>query len=278
VARRQAPAPAGTDPRRVAEEAVEVIYEFATPEAPRLRGGIAAGRVEIETADTQTSVVEVEALRGNLENLKVEQHGREIVVEQRKKLGLRGDEFLIRITAPHGLDVDFNVASADLRARGQLGSLETNSASGDVTVEEVARNAKVRAASGDVHIERVAGAVDVNTASGDVAIGSAAGGASVRSASGDVRIGEAAKRVSINTASGDQLVERFAQGTVDVKSASGDVVVGVQQGSRLFVDARSLSGETSSEMALDGVETETDGPLVEIKAATMSGDIRIVRA
>jgi DUF4097 and DUF4098 domain-containing protein YvlB len=255
-----------------------VTYEFATPEPPRLKGGIAAGRLEIETADTQTTVVEVEALRGNLENLKVEQRGRDIVVEQRKKIGLRSEEFLVRVHAPHGLDVDFDVASADVTAHGRLGSIETNSASGDVTIEEVARNAKLRAASGDVHLERVGGTVDVNSASGDVAIGSAAGGASVRSASGDVRIGEAAKRVSIQTASGDQMIERFAQGTVDVKSASGDVLIGVQQGSRLFVDARSLSGETSSDVSLDGVETETEGPLVEVKAATMSGDIRIVRA
>jgi hypothetical protein len=86
--------------------------------------------------------------------------------------------------------------------------------------------------------------------------------------------------VSLNTASGDLEIGSIAQGSVDVKSASGDFRVGIAPGSRLFVDARSLSGETSSEVELGAAEPEaaSDGPLVEVKAATMSGDIRIVRA
>ena len=67
--------------RAAPEEAVAVRYEFATPEPPKLRGGIAAGRIEIETAETAETVVDVEAIRGDLEGLKVEQRGREIVVE-----------------------------------------------------------------------------------------------------------------------------------------------------------------------------------------------------
>jgi DUF4097 and DUF4098 domain-containing protein YvlB len=118
----------------------------------------------------------------------------------------------------------------------------------------------------------------VNTASGDVQVGRAAAGGTVRSASGDVQIGEAASRLTLNTASGDLLVGSIAEGTVDVKSASGDVRIGIAQGSRLFVDAKSLSGDTTSEVELGGVELATAGPLVEVKGTTMSGDIRIVRA
>ena len=140
------------------------------------------------------------------------------------------------------------------------------------------RDARVRSASGDVSIGWVGGRVDVNTASGDVSVRTAGNGAAVRSASGDVILGEMAKQVSVNTASGDQLIESVAEASIDLKSASGDVKVGIKKGSRLFVDARSLSGETSSEIELLGSETESEGPLVQLKAATMSGDIRIVRA
>ena len=118
----------------------------------------------------------------------------------------------------------------------------------------------------------------MNTASGDVQVGSAGGGGTIRSASGDVQIGEAAQRVSIQTASGDMVIDSIAEGSVDVKSASGDVRVGIKQGSRLHVDARSLSGDTTSELEIGGVEIATGGPLVEVKGTTMSGDIRIVRA
>jgi DUF4097 and DUF4098 domain-containing protein YvlB len=256
-----------------------VRYDFATQGPPKLRFGIGGGRIEVETADTDETTVEVEAIRGDVEDLKVEQHGRDIVVESRKRLGFKSDqEFDIRIRAPYGSDVDANVASAPFRATGRLGALEVNSASADIQVENVEREAKVRSASGDVQLGTVGGRADVNTASGDVQIASAAGGGTIRSASGDVQVGEAANRVSLNTASGDMVIGSIAEGSVDVKSASGDVRVGIKKGSRLHVDARSLSGDTTSEVELGGVEVATGGPLVEVKGTTMSGDIRIVRA
>ena len=254
-------------------------YDFATPEPPKLRFGIGAGRIEVETADVAETTVEVEAIRGDVEDLKVEQHGRDVVVESRKRLGLKSDqEFDIRIRAPYGSEVDANVASAPFRATGRLSKLEVNTASGDVQVENVERDVKIHSASGDVQLGSVGGRTDVNTASGDVQVDSAGGGGTIRSASGDVQIAEAARQVKLQTASGDMVISSIAEGSIDVKSASGDVRVGIKQGSRLHVDARSLSGDTTSEVELGGVETATGGPLVEVKGTTMSGDIRIVRA
>ena len=253
-------------------------YDFATPEPPKLRFGIGAGRVEVETADVAETTVEVEAIRGNVEDLKVEQHSRDIMIEGRKRFGFKGDEYDIRVRTPYGSEVDANIASATFRAAGRLGAVEVNTASGDVQVEDVERDAKVRSASGDVQLGSVGGRSDVNTASGDVQVGSATGGGTIRSASGHVQIGEAARRVSLNTASGDMQIASIAEGSVDVKSASGDVRIGVKQGSRLFVDAKSLSGDTTSEVEPGGVEVAAGGPLVEVKGTTMSGDIRIVRA
>jgi DUF4097 and DUF4098 domain-containing protein YvlB len=254
-----------------------VRHEFSTLEAPKLRFGIAAGRIDVETADVPTTVVDVEAIRGDLDDLKVEQHGRDIVIETKKKFG-RNSEFAIRISTPHGADVDANIASADFRVSGRLGEFEVNTASGDVQAEDVEHDVKIRSASGDVRLGAVGGRADVNTASGDVQVDTVGAGGTIRSASGDIQIGEAAKRVNVQTASGDLHVASIGEGEVDAKSASGDVLVGIRQGSRLHVDARSLSGDTSSEVELGGVEVSNDGPLVWVKAATMSGDIRIVRA
>lgn len=254
-------------------------YEFSTPEPPKIGAGIAAGSIEIETGETAETIVEVEAIHGDLDNLKVEQHGRDIVIEHRRRFAVtRNDEYEIRITTPHGADADLNVASAGVRAAGRYGEVELHTASGDLHVAEVERDAKVRSASGDVRLETVGGRVDVTTASGDVEVGAVHAGGAIRSASGDVRIGHAASRVVVQTASGDLVIDSIAEGAVDLKSASGDLRIGVGRGSRLYVDARSLSGVTSSEVELEGVDTGDEGPLVEVKAATMSGDIRIVRA
>ncbi len=253
-------------------------HEFAAPRAPALRISLAAGRIEVEAADADQTVVEVEAIRGDLENLTVSQRGDEVVVEHRRRFGRRDDEYDVRIQAPSGSSLDVNVAAADLVATGRFASAEVNTASGDVQVDRVDGDAKIRSASGDVRLGPVGGRADVTTASGDVEVRSAGAGGTLRSASGDVRIQEASRRVTVQTASGDQLIGAVDEGVVDLKSASGDLRVGIREGSRLFVDARSLSGDTTSELELTGVETEAEGPLVEVKAQSMSGDIRIVRA
>jgi DUF4097 and DUF4098 domain-containing protein YvlB len=233
-----------------------VTYEFVTSEPPRLRIAFASGDAVIETDESAETVVDVDA---DQDEFTVEQRGREIVLEQRKKFG-RGRSFDVRVRAPHGSDVEVELASADLRTRGRLGE------------------ARIRSASGDVELDAVAGRLDLTTASGDVVVRSATGGGSLRTASGDIRVGESGGRLSVVTASGDMDVESIAEGALDVKSASGDVKIGIKQGSRFRVDARSLSGDTVSELEVLGVETTTEGPLVDLKAASMSGDIRIVRA
>jgi DUF4097 and DUF4098 domain-containing protein YvlB len=254
-------------------------YEFDTATPPRLSVRIPAGLIDVVTGDSTRTTVEVDAIRGSEDDVRVQQRGDTIVVETRTRFGiLRDKEYAVRIDAPYGADLETETASADVRIRGRLTALNAKTASGDIVAEDVDGEAKVRSASADVVVRSVGGKADVNTASGDVLLGTVGGEISVRTASGDVRVSEAAAGVSILTASGDQEIGTATQGSLDLKSASGDVKVGVRRGSRVYVDARSMSGDTTSELALEGVETTTEGPLVELKAATMSGDIRIVRA
>jgi hypothetical protein len=93
-----------------------------------------------------------------------------------------------------------------------------------------------------------------------------------------VLVREAAGRLGLTTVSGDLVVGAIAEGALDLKSASGDMRIGIAQGSRFHVDARSLSGQASSDLEILGAETTTEGPLVELKATSMSGDIHITRA
>ena len=79
---------------------------------------------------------------------------------------------------------------------------------------------------------------------------------------------------------GDAEIRSAVAGDVRLNSASGDIEVGIAKGSRLWVDAQTLSGDTSSELDLEsgGTPETDDGPLVELKARSMSGDISIKRA
>jgi hypothetical protein len=109
-------------------------------------------------------------------------------------------------------------------------------------------------------------------------VGRVGGEARVDNASGDVELGEAGGSVKVRTASGDQQVRSVTQGRVDLTSASGDILVGIKQGSRVYIDARSMSGEVSSELELGDDAAGDDGPLVELQVTAMSGDVEVVRA
>ena len=81
----------------------------------------------------------------------------------------------------------------------------------------------------------------------------------------------------MQTASGDQRLESVASGRITMQSASGDQVVGVRRGSRVHIDARTMSGETTSELEIETQPSAGDGPVVELRLTAMSGDIRILR-
>jgi hypothetical protein len=67
---------------------------------------------------------------------------------------------------------------------------------------------------------------------------------------------------------------------MDLRALSGDLSVGIRKGSRLFVDANTVSGSTSSEVELSDAAPQegAESPLVELFAKTVSGDVRIERA
>ena len=123
--------------------------------------------------------------------------------------------------------------------------------------------------------------MEVSSASGDVSVNSVGGEANIQLVSGDLHIREAADSVSANTVSGDQRLEAVLKGRLDLRAISGDISVGIRRGSRVFIDANTVSGSTSSELELADAPQEAgdeDSPLVELFAKTVSGDIRIERA
>jgi hypothetical protein len=74
------------------------------------------------------------------------------------------------------------------------------------------------------------------------------------------------------------VLEAVVTGDVTVNSASGDVRIGIRRGSRAYLDCSTVSGDTTSELDVTGEEPAGDGPLVNVKARTVSGDITITRA
>ncbi|MGZ4320073.1 MAG: DUF4097 family beta strand repeat-containing protein [Gaiellaceae bacterium] len=278
---------------------------FQTPGQVRLDIRLGAGEIRLETGAGSETTVTLEPLRddegtrGAIEDARIDLrkrgNGHEVLVEVRGR-HFRNAEVSIEIRCPDGADVKAKTGSAGIEGHGRFGSLDAQSGSGDVQFGELSGDAKIDAASGDVQLGEVGGELRTNTASGDVQIGQIGGPAKINSASGDVQLGEAAgsldvnsasgdvqvqeagSSVSVNTASGGQTIGSVSEGKVSLKSASGDLKVGIREGSTLWVDARSRSGQVRSELPVSDAPPEGDAPHVELRASTMSGDIEVVRA
>jgi putative adhesin len=281
---------------------------FKTPGAVRLDIRNGAGEVRLDAGSSQDeTTVTLEPLRDNessteaIQTARVELHeradGQDVVIDVRgRSKWFRGAEVLIAVTCPLEPAVEIKTGSADIEGRGLMKSVDVETGSGDVQFADISGDAEVSAASGDVQISLIGGEARLNTASGDIQVGmiggdgrvnSASGDVMIRtaggrfeanSASGDVQVKEALGSVSANTASGDQQIGSVIQDSVNLRSASGDIRVGIKEGSRLYVDARSRSGDVTSELPVSDAPPEGDAPLIELRANTMSGDITIHRA
>ena len=160
--------------------------------------------------------------------------------------------------------------------------MDVKTASGDLQLDRSKGTTRIKTASGDVHIGDAASSLEVQSVSGDLHAGAVRGDIRAQLVSGDVHVRDAGGSISTNTVSGDQRFEAVRRGRVELKAISGDVMVGVRSGSRVYVDANTVSGATSSEFELsDSPPPETladDAPLVELFVKTVSGDVRLERA
>lgn len=265
-------------------------HTFPTPEPIELDIDNPAGEVRVDATGQGETRVELTPLRGNsstrdaVDNAGVEfADGRLRITCQQRQYG-RGHPILVSVTAPAGSSLRTRTAVADVQVRGRIDSLEAVTASGDVAAENVDGEAQVRTASGDVSLGTVTGDVRARTASGNLRL-DRAGSLDAESASGDVTVRDLDGSAEVRTASGDLHVGRVARGELVVLTASGNVRIGLAQGALAHLAVSSLSGTVRNELPVEDAEGGTGdgdpgpgGAAVDIRARTLSGDIRIGRA
>ena len=282
---------------------------FETPGGVRLSVEIHSGLVVVTAGAAGRTVVSIEADTPGAAEL-VER----AIVESRPAEGdhvvevklprvygmrlLRRNAVTVRVEVPAGAHVAVATASADVEIRGPVGVVDFKTASGDASIDEVAADVTAKTASGNITIGRVGGDIRAATVSGDLRCSSVAGTALFTATSGDLELGAAGSRVEVKATSGDVRLGELAagakvmnvsgsvrvlaleEGTLLVRSVSGDVAVGVVRGVDLHVDVETASGVVHSDIPLTNAPLDGARPeaRVDLSVRSVSGNVEIGRA
>ena len=262
------------------------MYEFdrSTPVTVVLRAH--GGAVEIVAEERLTAQVDVQPMSAGgadaAQNTRVVLEDDTLLVQAPGAEAWswrRSPKLRITVRVPAGSSVAGKTASADVRARGLFGDVRLDVASGDIELESATGDVSLEAASGDLTVGRVGGSLRAKSSSGDLRLGDVTHDVNAETASGSIRTGAIDGSARAFTASGDIEIGSLRQGKGDIRSASGDITVGVAAGSAVWMDVNTSSGKSITDLTARGDVPPTDTPAeLELRIRTASGDIRIHRA
>jgi DUF4097 and DUF4098 domain-containing protein YvlB len=259
---------------------------FDTPEPILAYVELVAGSVTLTASDREDTVVEVrprdpsrssdvkaaEQARINFRN------GRLAVTTGKKHISIgRGGAVDIDIALPSSSRLETASVSADVQADGVLAECKLSTVSGDLRVDTVDGNIKADSVSGDITAQGVTGNVTVSTVSGNVMIDHLEGDVKFQAASGGITIGRLRGNAKAQTASGSIAVATAVNGAFTAHTASGEVEVGIPQGTAARLDLRTRSGLVTNALQEANGPAENDETLI-VQARTGSGDIMVRRS
>lgn len=276
---------------------------FDTPEPVAVTIDLTVGDVRITASDRAETLVEVHPSDGSNETdvkaaaqTRVAYSTGALLVKAPKLGGFfaRTGSIDVLIELPTGSQVHSDTRSGDFHGAGQLGDCQFKTGSGRIQLDQTGA-LRLRTGSGAITVERVAGHVEVATASGEVRIRQIDGTAVIKSSNGDTRVGEVTGDLRLNAANGDISVNRahasvsaktangnvhigeVMRGSVVLEAASGELEVGIREGTAAWLDVKSLAGKVHNSLDNADGPQQTD-ETVEVRARAYSGDIVVRRA
>lgn len=256
---------------------------FTTPEPISVRVEAAAGSVRLAATERADTVVQIRphdetdsADVWAAEHVRVDFRDGKLTVSGTRRPRLRGGSVDLEIELPAASHVYATLRSADLRAEGEFADVRVDAASGDVEVDVVTGKIKAASASGAITVHSVAGYASVSTASGSVRVENLAGDLKFKSASGSLSVDTLHGNVKSHTASGSVIIEAGVRGGVFAHTSSGEVAVGIPDGTAVRFDVVTGSGVVTNHLlAADGPEPDDETLLLQVRSG--SGDVHIHR-
>ncbi len=273
---------------------------FDTPGPIAATVVVAGAQVRVTASDRTDTVVLVEPIeKASKKDVKVANKtkvdfaGGQLSV----KTTVSGDEngsVVITIDLPAGSSLVAYLAHSSVHADGSLGecelhmasgrvqldrinALQANIAAGQVAIGHIAERADIDGAAFAMRISEVKDTVKLSSSGGQTWIGHARSDLDLSSGSGGFDIDRADGSVTAKTGNGAIRIGRVTRGQAELLNGSGNIEVGISEGTAARVDANSERG--SVRISVPSQENpDTSDDKVTVHARTRHGDIIIQRA
>jgi len=272
---------------------------FATPGPIAATVEVAGARVRVTASDRTDTVVLVEPLN--------EASRSDVKVAGKTEVDFASGQLSVKTTTPgdkngsvaitidlpaqsslaaylahSSVQVDGPVGQCDLRlASGQvqldrIDALQASIASGEVTIGHISGRANIDGGAFAMRIGEAEGTVGLSSSGGQTWIGHASADVDLSSGRGDFDIDRADGSITATTASGAIRIGRMTHGQANLTNGSGNIEVGISEGTAASVDANSERGSVRNSVASQG-DPAASGAVVSVRARTRHGDIIIQR-
>jgi len=277
---------------------------FATPEPISVTIDVSVGDVRLVASDRADTVVEVrpsdesdESDVKAVEQTRVEYADGTLTIRGPKRtfdFSKKSKSVTVLVELPTGSQVRGDLSVGDIATTGVLGECRFKTSvghfrvdrtgplradtCGHITVGTVDGDAEIATGSGRVRIGEIGGSAVVKNSNGGTDIGTVTGELRVRSANGYIFVDRADAKVDAKTACGDIRVGSVAHDSVTLHTSTGDVEIGVAEGTAAWLDLKTAHGRVQN--ALEGID---QGPgksekTVEVRVHTSFGDITVRRS
>ncbi len=272
---------------------------FATPGPIAATVEVAGAQVRITASDRTDAVVLVEPIdETNRSDVKVADKTKVEFADGQLSVkttvsGNKDGSVVITIDLPSGSSLAAYLAHSAVYADGSFGecelhmasgqvqldrtdALQASIASGEVAIGHIAGPAKIDGGAFGLRIGEVEGTVGFSNSGGQAWIGHASADLDLESSSCDFDIDRADGSVTASTASGAIRIGRMTNGQAKLTNGSGDIEVGISEGTAASIDVNSERGAVHNFVSSQGEPAPSDAR-VSVHARTRHGDITVQR-
>ena len=271
---------------------------FDTPGPITATVVVAGAQVRVTVSDRSDTVVLVEPIDQASQSdvkvaskTKVDFAGGQLSVKTTVS-GDKNGSVVITIDLPAGSSLIAYLAHSSVQADGSFGecelhmasgrvqldrisALQANIAAGEVTIGHIAERASVDGGAFAMRISEVKDTVKLSsTGAGQTWIGHASADLDLSSAHGGFDIDRADGSVTAKTADGAIRIGRLTRGQAELMNRSGNIEVGISEGTAARVDANSERGSVRNSVPAQE-NPDTPDNKVTVRARTRYGDIII---